>query len=267
MTARPDDRSDDYTFGTTPAAAQRLGLLASLYEPDSRALLARWAPSAPGHAVDLGCGPGHTARLVHEVTGAGRTTGVERSPEFVALARAEAPAGVEIVEADVTAEVLPVEPADVVHARFLLTHLSAPARALRRWAALLHPGGTLILHEVARLVSRDPVLGRYYELVAELQEHHGQALDVGARLPEIAAGTPGLGVVHAAVRTQNPPTAAMAALHVLNLRTWRTDRYSAGTFDPDELDALDDALAEIARGRPAEPIEQDLAEVVLTRTM
>jgi trans-aconitate 2-methyltransferase len=269
----PDPPSSDpharpYTFGTTPTAAQRLALLAALYEPDSRALLARWAPRDPTRppplAIDLGCGPGHTARLVHEVTGARRTTGVERSPEFAALARAEAPEGVEIVEGDVTAEDLPIDPADVVHARFLLTHLSAPARALRGWGRLLRPDGVLILVEVARLVSRDTVLGRYYELVADLQQHHGQALDIGARLGEIAGGVPGLRVVHSGLRAWNPPTAAMAGLHVLNLRTWRTDRYAAGAFDPDELDALDDALLEIARGRPAEPIEQELAEVVLT---
>jgi SAM-dependent methyltransferase len=254
--------SDDYTFGTTPAAAHRLALLASLYEPESRALLARWAPHPTEHAVDLGCGPGHTARLLHEVTGAVRTTGVERSAEFAAMARADAPPGMDVVESDVTVDPLPVDPADVVHARFLLTHLSAPSRALRNWAGLLRPGGVMVLLEVARLVSRDPVLGRYYEMVAELQAHHGQALDVGQRLAEIARGS-GLELVHDRVRDWNPPTTAMAALHVLNLRTWRDGGYAAGAFDPDELDALDEALVEIARGRAAEPIEQSLAEVVL----
>jgi SAM-dependent methyltransferase len=254
-----------YTFGTTPTAAERLALLASLYEPDTRALLTRWAPRPTEHAIDLGCGPGHTARLVHEVTGARRTTGIERSAEFAALARADLPEGIDVLEADVTGEGLDVvDPADVVHARFLLTHLSGPARALRTWSGLLRPGGTMILLEVARLVSRDPVLGRYYELVAELQHHHGQALDVGRQLGELGATVPGLQVVHNGVRTWNPPLRPMAALHVLNLRTWRGGRYAGAAFDPDELDALDEALVEIARGRPAEPIEQDLAEVVLT---
>jgi hypothetical protein len=55
----------------------------------------------------------------------------------------------------------------------------------------------------------------------------------------------------------------MAALHVLNLRTWRRDR-EAADFDDDELDALDEALVAIARGGPAEPVEQDLGELVAT---
>jgi trans-aconitate 2-methyltransferase len=57
----------------------------------------------------------------------------------------------------------------------------------------------------------------------------------------------------------------MAALHVFNLRTWRSDPMAAG-FDGDELDALDDALVAIARGAPAEPVEQELGELVAAST-
>jgi hypothetical protein len=120
-----------------------------------------------------------------------------------------------------------------------------------------------VLQEVARLVSREPALGRYYELVAQLQDHHGQALDVGQELGQVAEDS-GLPVEHVAIRPWHPPVAAMASLHVLNLRSWRTDPFASRAFDPDELDALDTALAEIAHGRPSEPIEQDLAEVVLS---
>lgn len=259
--------ADTYTFGTSPTAARRLDLLAAVFEPGSRALLRRWGrpEGAVSHAVDLGCGPGHTARLVHEVTGAQRTTAVERSPELAELARAAVPDGVTVVEADVTADPLPVDPADVIHCRFLVTHLSAPRRALRVWGEALSPGGRLILTEVARLTSREPVLGRYYELVGELQEHHGQALDVGAVLADTVAAA-GLTVEHSAVRAWHPPLAEMAALHALNIRTWRGDSYAAGAFDPDELDAIEAALVEIARGAPAEPIEQELAEIVAVAT-
>jgi SAM-dependent methyltransferase len=254
---------DVYTFGTSQTAARRLSLLADVYEPGTRTLLARWAPPEVVHAVDLGAGPGHTTRLLHAVTGAERTTGVERSADFVAMARQDAPDGVRYVEADVTRDPLPVDPADVVHARFVLTHLSSPRSAVRIWGEALAPGGRMVLQEVARLVSREPVLGRYYELVAELQLHHDQALDVGQRLAGFADGS-GLRIEHQAIRSWYPPTAAMAGLHVLNLRSWRVDPYARSGFDPDELDALDDALLEIARGRGCEPIEQDLAEVVLS---
>ena len=254
---------DVYTFGTTADAAQRLGILADLFAPRTRDLLARVPTTGPvAHAVDLGCGPGHTTRLLHELTGAGRTTGVERSADFLALARSVAVHGVEYVEADVT-EPLPVGPADVVHARFLLTHLAGRVEALRTWAGALAPGGRLVVHEVAALDSADPVLHRYYELVAALQRSHGQALDVGARLADLGAEA-GLRVEHADVVPWHPDTATMATLHVINLRTWRHDPFIAATTEPGELDALDAALVEIARGRECAPVEQSLGEVVLS---
>ena len=254
---------DVYTFGTSAGAAQRLGLLADLFAPRTRDLLGRVLPGTPvTHAVDLGCGPGHTTRLLHELTGAARTTGVERSADFLALARSVAAQGVDYVEADVT-EALPVDPADVVHARFLLTHLAGPVDALRTWGGVLAPGGRLVVHEVAALDSADPVLHRYYELVAALQRSHGQALDVGAGLADLGAAA-GLRVEHADVVPWRPDTATMATLHVVNLRTWRHDPFIAATTDPAELDALDAGLVGIARGRECAPVEQSLGEVVLS---
>src|SRR4029079_10540093 len=122
---------------------------------------------------------------------------------------------------------------DLVFARFLLTHLAAPGSALRGWARALAPRGRLLVQETAKLVSRAPALGRYYELVAELQQRHGQALDVGARLAEHAA-TAGLALEPTGLRSIAPRPAEMAALHVLNLRVWRNDPVAAD-FDGDEL--------------------------------
>ncbi len=265
-TGRHDtERHEDvYTFGTTADAAHRLELLADLFAPRTRDLLARWVPRSPGHGVDLGCGPGHTTRLLHEASRARRTTGVERSAGFLALARARPVAGIGYVEADVTRPPLPVDPADVVHVRFLLTHLAAPVEALRVWGAALAPAGRLLVHEVAALDSADPVLHRYYGLVADLQRHHGQALDIGARMAALGEAA-GLRVVHADVVPWQPDTAAMARLHVVNLRAWRHDPSVAGSVDPAELDAVDAGLVAIARGRPCAPVEQSLGEVVLTR--
>lgn len=250
-----------YTFGDTASSADRLRLLAEVYAAPSTDLLARHVPPRPPLAVDLGCGPGHSTALLHRVTGASRSIGVDRSPAFLALAGEHAGAGMEFLEQDVVAT-LP-GPADVIFARFLLTHLSDPGRAVRLWAQSLAPGGCLVLQEVARLVSADPALGRYYELVAELQRAQGQDPEVGARFADLAADA-GLAVRHLGVRALRPRPQEMAVLHVLNLRIWRA--LPGLGVDDDELDALDAALVEIAHGRvPAEPIEQDLAEAVLVR--
>jgi SAM-dependent methyltransferase len=255
--------TDTYTFGDTATAADRLRLLAELFEPPTRELLRRWAPRGPDHAVDLGCGPGHSTRLVHELTGARRTTGVDGSAAYVAQAASAAVDGIAFVEHDVTEVPLAVPPADLVFARYLLTHLSDPAGAVRGWASTLRAGGRLIVQETAGLQAADPALSRYYELVADLQRHHGQDLTVGSRLRQLAAGS-GLSVLHDAVRRVRPPVRAMARLHALNLQTWRHDDYARASFDAGELDYLSHRLTQLAvSASPDATVEHTLGELVL----
>lgn len=181
------DATDRYTFGDNPTAQHRLELLAQVYRPATEAFLRRWAPQEPALAVDLGCGPGHTTRLLHETTRAVRTIGLDSSPRYLRAAAAAAPAGVTFGAADVARPPLPVPAADVVFARHLLTHLAHPVTVLRTWVDAVRPGGLVLVQETALLTSSVPQLRRYYQLVAALQERHGQALDVGARLGDLAA--------------------------------------------------------------------------------
>lgn len=254
---------DRYTFGDNPTAGERLGQLAAAYEPATILFVQEWAPAAPALVVDLGCGPGHTTRLLHQVTGAVRTIGLDGSAAYVETARTAAPAGVHFTVADVTLPALPVPPADVVFARFLLTHLADPVAALAVWAAALAEGGRLLVQESALLTPPSDGFARYYDLVAALQRHHGQALDIGARLGELAAAA-GLAVAGFRRRHLLMPAAVMARLHVLNLRTWRHEDYIRDTTDAADLDDLDAWLVAVASGaRRADAVGQDLGELVI----
>ena len=258
-------KPDTYTFGDTPTAADRLALLAEVFRPPAVAVLQQWAPPSPGLALDLGSGPGHTTRLVHEVTGAAHTTGVERSATYVAQARTVGGEGIDYLEHDVVAGDLPVRPADLVYVRFLLTHLADPRAALAGWLRLLAPGGRLIVQETARLTSPHPALRRYYELVGQLQRHYGQVLEIGSALGRLGAGLDAE-VLHSGVRAVDPQAASMARLHELNLRTWRQDPYAAEHFDAGELDAVAAGLARVARGEdPDARVDQGIGELVLQR--
>ena len=120
-----------YAFGDTEPAERRLALLAEIFEPSSRAFLATHVAGAQ-LAVDLGCGPGHTTRLLAEVTGAGRTVGLDWSPSFLAAAGRDHLAGIEFVGHDLTRLPFPVagQGADVGYARYLLAHLPQQAAAV-----------------------------------------------------------------------------------------------------------------------------------------
>ena len=255
---------NQYTFGDSERAARRLALLAHAYEAPSRALIERYRPPELDLAIDLGSGPGHTTRLLHEASRARRTLGLEASARYLAQARAASPPEIEFREQDVTRLAPGLPTARLVYSRFLLTHLADPAAALRGFRALVAEQGVLLLQETAHLQSSHPALARYYELVAELQAHYGQVLYIGQDLERIGRETP-FEIVHFTVRRFERPAPVMAELHVLNLRTWRSDAFASRAFDAAELNELDAELAAIVDGSQlAAPVELGLGELVLT---
>jgi trans-aconitate 2-methyltransferase len=252
-----------YTFGDNERAARRLALLARAYEAPSRRLLERFATPGLELALDLGSGPGHTTRLVHEVSRARRTIGLEASERYIEQARANAVPGVEFMREDVTAPSAAVPAAGVVFSRFLLTHVSDAAAALRAFRPLVAEGGRLLVQETAALESTHPPLARYYELVGKLQAHYGQLLYVGSMLERFAQKAP-YSIVHSTIHRFEQPAQTMAELHLNNLRTWRGDSFAQREFDGAEITELEARLAAIADGSErADPVAVGLGELVL----
>ena len=109
-----------------------------------------------------------------------------------------------------------------------------------------------------------PALARYYELVADLQQRHGQRLDMGRGLA--ALPDPGLyDVRYSGERRFVLPGDRMAELHRLNLMTWRHDPLAA-SLDRRELATLDVELAAIAGNHGADVVvEYSMGELVLVR--
>jgi trans-aconitate 2-methyltransferase len=264
-TEQPADR---YTFGDTPTAADRLALLAATYEPSSARLLRMCASLAPTRAVDLGCGPGHSTRLLHAVVAPASTVGIDASAEHVARARASAPPGIAYAVHDVTVAPLPGEaPPDLLYCRFLLTHLRDPARVLAGWAAAsAGDRSALVVEETAEMSSPHPAFTLYYRLVGALQRHYGQELAIGRALDGALEGS-GWNVEISAMRELSLPARRMALLHRLNLATWRHDPYARATFAAPLLDELAAALDAIASGVEAAPdVHHALRQLVLMKS-
>jgi trans-aconitate 2-methyltransferase len=244
--------SNRYTFGDTEEASARLRRLAELYEPETRELLLRGDARKPQLAIDLGCGPGWTTRLLHDALHPTRTVGLDASPRFIDEARRNH--GQEIQSAplefhvhDVTQMPFPIPAPDALLCRFLLTHLRDPAKVLERWAKASAPDCVLFIHETESMQAEHPALRRYYELVAQLQHHYGQTLEVGALLENCVAGS-GWRVVESRRLELRKPASAMAQIHLANLRTWRQDDFARHAFDAREIDALEASLTQIAVG-------------------
>ncbi|QWF77692.1 class I SAM-dependent methyltransferase [Amycolatopsis sp. CA-230715] len=107
----------------------------------------RAVPGGCRDALDVGCGDGLLARKL--ATRAERVTGIDSSPEMIALARERADPAVTFVEGDFLAAPLPRESYDFVCSVATIHHLDFEA-ALVRMRELLRPGGTLVVVGLAR---------------------------------------------------------------------------------------------------------------------
>jgi len=260
MTTTPNS----YLFGEGDLAARRLDLLAQVFAPSTEALLGRLG-SVDGDALDLGCGPGHTTRLVHDRLRPRSTVGLERSRPLLERARRQARAGVSFLEHDVTAVPFPLPPAQLVYVRFLVTHLPDPAAVLRAWATAVASRGRLVVEETAALESPDPAFVEYYRRVEEAQARHGQALYVGSILD--ALWSPEDWVAEYSTPAElRLPAASMAALHAMNIRSWGRDARVRQRYPAEAQARLRAELEAVADGRrQAPPVECRLHQLVLRR--
>src|ERR687897_688196 len=127
-----------YTFGDDEPAVQRLALVSSAYELVSRSFLAEHSPAEVDVALDLGCGPGFSTRLLDDICAPRTLIGLDSSPQFLDKARARLPAA-RFETHDVTVTPLPGAPARVIYARLLLAHLPDPLGVAERWRTALAP--------------------------------------------------------------------------------------------------------------------------------
>jgi len=237
-----------YTYGDTEAAADRLTLVASIFEATSRRFLLDTTRQPPGLAIDLGCGPGLTTRLLHETTKARRTVGLDRSDAFLARARTDAPDGVTFMVHDAREVPSPVGPAELLYCRLLLPHLVDPASVVAGWSTQLTSGGMLLLDELDAVDTTEPAFVNYLDEVARpVVAAQGADLYVG---PLLHGMDDPLGTERVVDRTATfAPTAALTArIFALNLAVL-TDQ---GEIEPrPDLAAPLEAIARTGAGRPA----------------
>lgn len=250
-----------YAFGDSETAALRLELVARLFAPTSRAFL---AGSVDGRtialAVDVGCGPGYSTRLLAETVRPHRTVGLDSSASFVELARARAADGVDFLEHDVTLVPFPAALADLAYCRFLLSHLAQPVEVLGLWATQLAPGGLLLLEEVESIRTADPVLRAYLEVVAAVVERRGGVLFVGPRL-EAATVPDGLRRLTSRLVAVSCAPRDAARMFLLNMESWRDDPAA----EVPGRRALARELARIADGGRSADVGWRLRQIVYER--
>ena len=241
-----------YLFGDTELAARRLGVLARVFEPPSRDFLGAWRGGRGGldpqlihpTVIDLGCGPGHTTRLLATVLER-PVIGLDNSDAFLFEARRLGPTRVTFQPHDITDVAFPTPPAHLLYSRFLLTHLPDIAAVLASWRANLRPGGWLLLEEPEWIATEVEPFRVYLELVARSLRARGTELYIGPRLAERAAAG-GFDAALDRVFEHAVTDRDAATMFAWNLPTVRSAPQVAESCPAAELDALQGELDELA---------------------
>jgi SAM-dependent methyltransferase len=183
-------RSEDYVLRGGREGAERLRLLNRVKWPTTEPLLEAACLRAGMSCLDVGCGGGDVTLKMAALVGAeGHVVGVDRDQSVLQLARQEAEEqGLPVTFRRLEAEELAEESAyDLVFARYLLSHLPRPQRALEAMVRAARPGGRLVLEDVFFpghvCYPSNAAFDRFVELYqAVAREKEGGDAAIGVRL-------------------------------------------------------------------------------------
>ncbi|MEU6974908.1 MULTISPECIES: class I SAM-dependent methyltransferase [unclassified Streptomyces] len=117
--------------------------------------------AGPGwHCLDVGAGTGTVSRRLLDEAGVAGVLAVDRDVRF--LAERPVP-GLDVLEADITAPGAVPGRFRLVHARFVLMHLPERERLVAELAALVEPGGVLVLSDAIDLTGDGTPVTPYSE--------------------------------------------------------------------------------------------------------
>jgi SAM-dependent methyltransferase len=142
---------EGYVLRGGRAGAERLRLLNRVKWPTTEPLLGESGLRAGMSCLDVGCGGGDVTLKMAALVGAeGNVVGVDRDEAILRLAEKEAERqGLSVAFRRLKAEDLTERLAyDLVFARYLLSHLPRPQRAVEAMVRALRPGGRLVLEDV-----------------------------------------------------------------------------------------------------------------------
>jgi SAM-dependent methyltransferase len=134
------------------AGRERLRLLSRVMQPTTEEFFDRVGVAPDARCLDVGCGGGDVTALLAGRASRGSVVGVDVDDAKLDLCREEAAAigiaNVSFRHEDITEPPPADERYDVIYARFLLTHLVDPAKAVVSLVARLAPGGALLVEDI-----------------------------------------------------------------------------------------------------------------------
>ena len=221
---------------------ERLRMIELVFDPASRRRILATGLQAGWRCLEVGPGAGSIMTWMGEAAGlTGQVLAVDLDPKF--LSEAERP-NVSVMRADIRTAQLPPRSFDVVHARYVLIHLSDYEVALTKMFDSLKPGGWLVLEEPDFSASRG-ITGNEQELVSIRKVN--QAIEqmyatlkmdyaLGLKLPALLQQR---GLQHLTVENDAPLCAGgsgMATVMKMSAEQLREKYLATGVVDQSDLE-------------------------------
>lgn len=221
---------------------ERLRMIELVFDPASRRRILATGLQAGWRCLEVGPGAGSIMTWMGEAVGpTGQVLAVDLDPKF--LSEAERP-NVSVMRADIRTAQLPPRSFDVVHARYVLIHLSDYEVALTKMFDSLKPGGWLVLEEPDFSASRG-ITGNEQELVSIRKVN--QAIEqmyatlkmdyaLGLKLPALLQQR---GLQHLTVENDAPLCAGgsgMATVMKMSAEQLREKYLATGVVDQSDLE-------------------------------
>jgi ubiquinone/menaquinone biosynthesis C-methylase UbiE len=129
--------------------SERQHLLAKMLNPLTRQVLDRIPPDSVAKILDLGCGQGHTTRMLAEQFPNASATGFEHDAALVAQASADLsnPPRIAFQQGDASRLPFPSASFDLVFTRYMLLHVPDPPAVIREMLRVTRPGGFVVAYE------------------------------------------------------------------------------------------------------------------------
>jgi ubiquinone/menaquinone biosynthesis C-methylase UbiE len=190
---RSPEQPESYVLRGGQAGAARLRLINRVKWPTTERLLGTAGLRAGMRALDLGCGGGAvTLKMAALVGSEGEVVGIDLDPSILRLAQQEADGSkLPVTFRHLEAEELNEEASyDFAYARYLMSHLRHPERALESMVRALRPGGLLAVEDVFFpghvCYPSNAAFDRYLELYQAVVRAKGADPAIGPRLMGMA---------------------------------------------------------------------------------
>jgi ubiquinone/menaquinone biosynthesis C-methylase UbiE len=242
---------EGYVLRGGRAGAERLRLLNRVKWPTTEPLLRAAGLRAGMSCLDVGCGGGDVTLKMAAIVGAeGNVVGVDRDRAILRLAGQEAERrGLSVTFRRLDAEELTEQSAyDLVFARYLLSHLPRPQRAVEAMVRALRPGGRLVLEDVFFpghvCYPANAAFARYLELYQDVaRAKEGGDAAIGPRLLGLALEA---GLVEARVGLVVPTFRDGEGKRVAQVTMEHIREAAVGTGSVTDHE-VDDIVAELGR--------------------